>query len=366
MADDMQEFQQKLRNYADGNMTEEEQAAFERELEKMETYQTFLEAELGEHPSTLASSDRSSALYDLDERSERRILFRSKWKSRLTSGFFNVLFVLLAIASVQLVTLIFYATGGQYDNRANDNRDVIVTTIETTEPNLYVDEQQIDVRTRPFFTLDTRMDLYKQIGRDPEPVGEFEMRFVLNEPQTPHRNLIIAPPPEIPTGKTIEFAYPTAGTQLDLKKGWERLAKLPEGTVAEAYVSFQDFVSPNQVPPLFEDAALTDLWYAVDTGVEKEFAEEYALATPVGYRAQTKTPDDFKKDLRVLADHAHLAEDVARAKELYLDQRVAYVEQNGVRLYGVAVTGPTKEILKLQQHPNVRGIQIGEVRLWNW
>lgn len=364
MADDMQEFQQKLRDYADGNMTEEEQAAFERELEKMETYQAFLEAELGEQPSS--PSTRPATPFDLDERSERRILFRSKWKSRATSGFFNVLFVLLAIATVQLLTLVFYATGGQYDNRANDNRDVIVTAIETTEPNLYVDKDQIVVRTRPFFTLDTRMDLYKQIGRDPEQVGEFEMRFVLNEPQSPQRNFIIAPPPEIPTGKNIEFAYPTAGTQLDLKKGWDRLAKLPEGTVAEAFVSFQDFASPNDVSALLGSAALADLWYAVDTGVEQEFAEEYSLATPVGYRAHAKTPDDFKKDLRILADHAQLAEDVARAKELYLEQRVAYVEKNGVRVYGVAVTGPTKEILKLQGQQQVRGIQIGEVRLWNW
>ncbi|WP_428846284.1 hypothetical protein [Metallumcola ferriviriculae] len=30
------------------------------------------------------------------------------------------------------------------------------------------------------------------------------------------------------------------------------------------------------------------------------------------------------------------------------------------------VTGPTKEILKLQEEPWIAGIHLGEVKLWNW
>ncbi|WP_268895059.1 anti sigma factor C-terminal domain-containing protein [Paenibacillus sp. USDA918EY] len=35
-------------------------------------------------------------------------------------------------------------------------------------------------------------------------------------------------------------------------------------------------------------------------------------------------------------------------------------------MYGAVVTGPTKEILKLKEDPEVSAIRIGEVALWNW
>jgi hypothetical protein len=37
-----------------------------------------------------------------------------------------------------------------------------------------------------------------------------------------------------------------------------------------------------------------------------------------------------------------------------------------VKILGVAITGPTKEILKLREDNLVGMISVGETRLWNW
>ena len=50
----------------------------------------------------------------------------------------------------------------------------------------------------------------------------------------------------------------------------------------------------------------------------------------------------------------------------HLEDRIAYMKENGVNMFGVVVTGPTKEILKLKDEQWVGGMKVGEVRLWNW
>lgn len=42
------------------------------------------------------------------------------------------------------------------------------------------------------------------------------------------------------------------------------------------------------------------------------------------------------------------------------------MKENGVNMFGVVVTGPTREILKLKDEQWVGGMKVGEVRLWNW
>lgn len=47
---------------------------------------------------------------------------------------------------------------------------------------------------------------------------------------------------------------------------WERLKKLPEGTVAEAYLSFNQLFTTDELLKKFEPKNLQPLWFAADTG----------------------------------------------------------------------------------------------------
>lgn len=51
---------------------------------------------------------------------------------------------------------------------------------------------------------------------------------------------------------------------------------------------------------------------------------------------------------------------------LLLEQRYQYIKDNGIQVYGVVVTGPTKELLKLQNLGSVHSPALGDVGLWNW
>ncbi len=52
--------------------------------------------------------------------------------------------------------------------------------------------------------------------------------------------------------------------------------------------------------------------------------------------------------------------------KLDLSKRIDYLETNGFKHYGVVITGPTKEILKLREEPWVGDLKVDEVSFWNW
>ena len=65
---------------------------------------------------------------------------------------------------------------------------------------------------------------------------------------------------------------------------WSRLEKLPEGTVAEAYVSFNRFFTTDELLKQFEDRNMEAVWFAVDTGPEDRFGDHDGVITdPVGF-----------------------------------------------------------------------------------
>ena len=53
-------------------------------------------------------------------------------------------------------------------------------------------------------------------------------------------------------------------------------------------------------------------------------------------------------------------------EKLDLSKRIKYLESNGFQHYGVVITGPTKEVLKLQEETWVGELVVDEVSFWNW
>lgn len=67
---------------------------------------------------------------------------------------------------------------------------------------------------------------------------------------------------------------------------------------------------------------------------------------------------NFIKTLKLLQQHQTLAGRAAYINQL--DTSVAYLEKNGVKLYGAVVTGPVKELLKLREASWVSHLQVGK------
>jgi hypothetical protein len=157
----------------------------------------------------------------------------------------------------------------------------------------------------------------------------------------------------------------------------------------------------------FKDKEVKPLWFAVDTEYnDKEIEKEGAIFHPIGFpynpiwhsddwilesrtekkgimfskfvtegsSAPTIEPygsgklrnENFIKTLKLLKEHESIAKKMALYPVLHLQQKLEYIDKNGVKIYGVVITGPSKEILKLKEEEWVKGINVEKVALWNW
>ena len=73
----------------------------------------------------------------------------------------------------------------------------------------------------------------------------------------------------------------------------------------------------------------------------------------------------FLKTLNFLKDHERQANKLYFG-ELDLSKRIDFLEKNGVKHYGIVITGPTKEVLKLKEEAWVGDLEVDEVGFWNW
>lgn len=107
-----------------------------------------------------------------------------------------------------------------------------------------------------------------------------------------------------------------------LKKVWDTLAKVHDGTVAEVAISFDKTYTLKELEPLlysiFEAQELppTPVWYALDTGQERKNVDDYILhgGEAIGFPEHVrfldsnadkyKTPEDQVIEMmRVLSIH---------------------------------------------------------------
>lgn len=176
---------------------------------------------------------------------------------------------------------------------------------------------------------------------------------------------------------------------------WGTLEMLHEGTVGELAFSTTSYMKPEEMIDALKDYELDILWMPLYTG-------EFDTYTPYGvsgsYNEVTvdgiiglvggrmHDGDDFRSGVQINRLDMESLEDskqyMLRNMEAILDKGESYYEQflrfshfekkydylneNGFIVYGAVVTGPVKELLKLQELDFIQGEQLGDVELWNW
>ncbi|CKH49841.1 Probable anti-sigma-M factor yhdL [Streptococcus pneumoniae] len=171
------------------------------------------------------------------------------------------------------------------------------------------------------------------------------------------------------------------------KKVWSTLGKIHEGTVAEVAISFDKPYTLQELESILystfeaQEMPPTPVWYALDTGQERIDEEDFILhgGEVIGFPEHINLPDSeaerpkTKEDeviemMRILSEHKKTVSKTTWTpeKELNLDKRYEYVKDNGVKVYGIVITGPSKELLKLQNSPHVRYATLGDIEVWNW
>jgi len=226
--------------------------------------------------------------------------------------------------------------------------------------------------------------------------GIIETSFFFNQVRYPERSMTVN------HENTWPFVYPGAVNVLNAD--WAKLEKLSEGTVAEAYLSFDNFYSTGDVLNKLKGKNMQPVWFVVDTGFDNfdtnprasfigfpyhpiwhsddmkvtnhtyekkglfsDVVSKSAISPAVeAYGSAEIRNDNFIKTLKLLNKYEKIANRVAMRENLKLSDRIKYLQKNGIKIYGIVVTGPSKEILKLKSEDWVKGIHLGEVKLWNW
>ncbi|MBN2983731.1 anti-sigma factor C-terminal domain-containing protein [Cohnella algarum] len=118
--------------------------------------------------------------------------------------------------------------------------------------------------------------------------------------------------------------------------------------------------------PIWHDDDMTTFSTEVRAGISGGQTRSQSSVSPAYVPGDQKVLHrQFLKTLSFLKSHE------GQANKLFsgsfdLQKRIDYVEQNGIRHYGAVITGPTKEVLKLQNEAWAAEIVVDEVRFWNW
>jgi hypothetical protein len=348
---DKEKFNDLLNKYKHNKLSKEEEVMFEKELDKYESYQDFIADESEKDIKRPISNTPNNHM---------RSLNKGKRKAIISNALMTIALALMILPICTIFSFVYYGYGIA-DSRGNNFIQVAADTISITEPNATVDFQNIRTNVG-LFNMEGHFDIYKQIGNSQKHLRTDNLTLFLNKVDQPERLKDFNEP---------VFSHPE-NSSLSTKKVNQYLQYLPDGTVSEIFVSLDAFYSEEEIKELFSNIDLDILWYAVNTGIVYD-----TNFTAIGYPAldgdinssfnnKEENSKQFIKVLNNLNKYQDWTETITKNKSLNINEVTKFIDDNGIEIYGVVVTGPTKELLKLNEIPEVTNQYLGGVELWNW
>lgn len=308
---------------------------------------------------------------------KRLNLRKTKWKLRLEQiGTIIALFLLFTILC-SVITNIFY----------NGDRQV---AYDFTKPGITLASSSGGMST--FFTKNATYTLEKKIGSKRKSIGKLSTRHFFSE-------LTVDNDSVGNTSYSAQF-YPVhiGGNQQALKKSWKALEKIADVSVSNVYISFDQNYDTDEVNKLLKDFDVEVLFYPVNLG---GYDNDDSIVEPIGFpsepiwletdwilESETKegntstasyyTPyfedgdtkilgEQFLKVLYFLNDYSKQTRTLAYSlSPKSISSAINYIEKNGITHYGVVITGPTSEIVKMKDKTWVHAIDIDESAFYNW
>ena len=308
----------------------------------------------------------------------KKLIRNAKIKNRLSSfGTFIMLFIALLLLS-SLITGIYYT----WNDKIERARLVHQTFFQMTNANVIL--QNGIANTTPFFTVKYEFDIEKKVGKEQHNLGDLHPSLFFN------RFNYVSYPDSVSTNnlyflnRNIDADYST------YKTAWDTLDKLHEGTVSEVAVTFTESLTYKQLLSILMNYDIDLTWAGIETDRFEAYEYEmmYVGADVIGMNERSlfdlmntygvngigdtddKIREQIVKDsLNYLIDNKRYLKHLNRMypfNALDAEAAIAYIEENGVNLYGAILTGPTKELLKLQNEEKILFATMGEVDFWNW
>lgn len=326
-----------------------------------------------------------------NEELEKKILKRSRY--RLTAKILRVLVIAAIVFGIYSVVV-----------------DIAVSRLHVAEESDYYTKLALDWKvpnvrgnfdftegdTSLLGTKELTYPLLKRVGKEDIVIGEIDVRKTLNN----SNSSISYRMPKMEQLNQFSFYYPQDpqnGEELGASENpevWETLEMLHEGTVGELAFSTDRMVEPEELMELLQPYDVDILWMQLHTGEFTDFdggsswsGEDLSVSGALGLTGARSTSDDYLSGMLMYALDDETIEE-SKSKMIRnmgrlldekddeyiefflglgnLQERHDYLEREGFTVYGAVVTGPVKELLRLEEEEGIRGEQLGEVELWNW
>jgi len=322
---------------------------------------------------------------------ERKILFKSRFTltlkiARVLMSLFFIYVVWMSVLSIIVFEFKF----------ARENQFYSQLAVEWQVPNVKASEIITDEKVSMFGTQTFSYALVKRVGHEDIVIGEATVKKRLI-------NMFSKINYAIPNQRGLseyDFYLPedprnneklTANADANV---WATLEKLPGGTVGELIFSSTSFMDAEQLTRLLEEYDVDILWMPLYTGEFVEYeprgygssGRNLMLSNIIGLTGGKSVDDTFRSrswitglstESIVSSEHAmlfNMEKLLTKPKNYYddllgfdhLPEKYKYLQEKGFTVYGAVVTGPVKELLKLQDATFIQGEKLGEVELWNW
>lgn len=164
-----------------------------------------------------------------------------------------------------------------------------------------------------------------------------------------------------------------------------------EDTVATIDISLNKIISLEKLGELLREYDVDVLWMAIESGAEETkpknmtIGQQQVLQWGIpgklferdGKGAEFKPGSEKEYEEKVIKEMEWLNKNKnifkpQRALFKYngidnsVGNRAEYVLKNGINIYGIRITGPTKELLRLQDSFDIRFEEVVDVEFWNW
>jgi hypothetical protein len=337
---DSNDFKERFKRYQHGKVTDEEEKLVENELEKLDEYQNFLDAEFEE----------GFEKFGLDV--ERAILRRSKFTAYLRTGLTAIIATLLILPSLNLLIGYYYYSGGK-NSKINGFQKTTDTAIYLTAPNIQIHNSNSSVK---YFQINYSYDLYQKVGKKEKFIYSDEGEFILNKVKKDFKSI----------------PKPNPNYFLNTNTTLESLNKLHEGTVVHLFIVLNESENTETIDSLKDEYNLDIIWRAVeinDTGFDKDdyigYPEDLHL---LNGNDSTSAEAEFKKGLIYLSQNEDLANDIIETRGTSFSNKLNHIKTHGVSINGLSITGPTSELIRLLKDRGtfISDVFIGGQELWDW
>ncbi|QPQ32706.1 anti-sigma factor [Lysinibacillus sp. JNUCC 51] len=323
------------------------------------------------------------------QENEKKIL--RKYRFTLTFRVLRILLICFVIYALYIagVSIVFDKTRPDLKHAYNS-----LIVLEWLHPNMKGQYSMgSPAEITPFLTQKMSYPLEKQVGKEKVVVGEMRVeKSMLNSNSSMRMNLT-----STNTSQQFNFNLPEdpvtgKATSSHLNNNvWKALEKLPEGAVAEMAFSTSTFKEPKELEKMLAPYDVRIVWMPLYTGEFKSFeptssdrsSGTITIYDRIGLSGGLTVSDDYShiseaQDFTSLRDSQrwmleNMEKLLAEKKSYYegflglnhLQERYDYIKKNGFQAYGAVVTGPTKQLMGLQDLEGISNEMLGDVELMN-